>query len=126
MWQRSQHLFREHQATHPDTPLVYAVPLLAEGDRRDEFDLVVVVDAPAAQRITRLVDKRDMSDDQARARVSAQATDQARLAIADVVIDSSGNLAHTRSQAKMLAAQLRTHWPDSLRAIPRLLTGSGE
>jgi len=39
---------------NPDTVLVYDVPLLAEARDPGEFDLVVVVDAPAEVRIARL------------------------------------------------------------------------
>ena len=126
VWQRSHEHFLAHHSAHPDIPLVYAVPLLAEGDRRDEFDLVVVVDAPAEHRVERLIEHRGMSREEAQSRVWAQATDAERLALADVVIDASGTVEGTRRQAQMLAEALFSHWPGSLSAIPRTLQAPAE
>jgi len=126
VWQRSQDQFENHLREHPEVPLVYAIPLLAEGSRVNEFDLVVLVDAPAQVREARLVRKRGMSETEASSRVSAQASDEERRAIADVVIDSSAELSDTQAQARTLAALLLEHWPDTLSAIPRQLPPSAE
>jgi dephospho-CoA kinase len=75
----------------PGTIVVHDIPLLAEGQRSAEFDLVVVVDVPPALQVTRLAG-RGLPEDQARARMAAQATREQRLAIADIVIDNSGSL----------------------------------
>jgi dephospho-CoA kinase len=48
----------------------------------------VVADAPT--RIARLVRDRGMSEDEARSRIAAQATDDQRRAIADIVITNDG------------------------------------
>jgi dephospho-CoA kinase len=79
-------------AAGPDTVIVHDVPLLAEGGRGKEFDLVIVVDVPPEIQVERLV-ARGMPEDQARARMAAQATRDQRLAVADIVIDNSGTLA---------------------------------
>jgi dephospho-CoA kinase len=47
---------------------------------------------PAEVQVSRLAE-RGLPEDQARARMAAQATRQQRLAIADIVIDNSGTLA---------------------------------
>ena len=75
----------------PDTIVVHDVPLLAEGQRASEFSVVIVVDVPTELQVTRLA-RRGLPEDQARARMAAQATREQRLAIADVVIDNSGTL----------------------------------
>lgn len=124
--ERSTQLFAQHAQEHPDQPLVYAVPLLVETGRMDEFDLVVVVDAPSSVRIDRLVTHRAMTPEEARSRVSSQATDDQRLRVADVVIDASDSLETTTAQARVLASALKTHWPDSLAAIPRDLLSAPE
>ncbi len=72
--------------------IVHDVPLLAEGGRGGEFDLVIVVDVPPEVQVERLAG-RGLPEEQARARMAAQATRERRLAIADVVIDNSGTLA---------------------------------
>ncbi len=124
VWRLSQEAFGRHFAHHPDVPLVYAVPLLAESDRAGEFDLVVLVDAPEEQRVQRLVSDRGMTGEEATARVKAQASDIERRAISDVVIDASVSTAHTEQAARELAHALWKAWPDKLETIPRLLPSS--
>ncbi len=72
--------------------IVHDVPLLAEVRRAGDFDLVIVVDAPPEAQVERLVRQRGMTEDQARARMAAQAGREQRLAVADVVIENSGSL----------------------------------
>lgn len=91
----SQRLFAETAEADPDAVVVYDVPLLAEGRGSGEFDEVVVVHAPQQVRVERLVSLRGMTEEDARARVSSQASDEERLALADVVVDSSGTLDET-------------------------------
>jgi dephospho-CoA kinase len=75
----------------PETIVVHDIPLLAEGQRSAELHPVIVVDVPAELQVTRLAG-RGMPEDQARARMAAQASREQRLAIADIVIDNSGTL----------------------------------
>ena len=79
------------KAGGPDTIIVHDIPLLAEGQRSAGFDVVIVVDVPPELQVSRLAG-RGMPEDQARARMAAQATREQRLAIADIVIDNSGPL----------------------------------
>ena len=79
------------QAAGDRAVIVHDVPLLAEGGRGEEFDLVIVVDVPPEVQVERLAE-RGMAEDQARARMAAQATRDQRLAVADIVIDNSGTL----------------------------------
>jgi dephospho-CoA kinase len=74
-----------------DVVLVHDVALLAEWGRAKEFDLVIVVDVPTATQLERLTGQRGMTEEQARARMAAQATREQRLAVADIVIDNSGS-----------------------------------
>jgi len=109
VWKRARELFAEAESADPDAVVVYDVPLLAEAaaDRPITFDLVVVVDASADTRLKRLVELRGLSEDEARHRISSQASDAERLALADVVIDSDGSLAETLAQADALYARVR-------------------
>lgn len=95
----SQRRFRE---AAPDAVVVYDVPLLAEARGTGEWDRIVVAHAPAAVRIQRMIDERGMARDDAAARISNQVSDDERLAIADVVIDTGGTLAHTLEQTDEL------------------------
>ena len=74
-----------------DLVLVHDVALLAEWGRAKEFDLVIVVDVPTETQLERLTRQRGMAEEQARARIAAQATREQRLAVADIVIDNSGS-----------------------------------
>jgi dephospho-CoA kinase len=79
------------EAGGPGTIVVHDIPLLAEGRGSAGFDVVIVVDVPAEVQVSRLAG-RGLPEDQARARMAAQATREQRLAIADFVIDNSGTL----------------------------------
>ncbi|MER7202623.1 dephospho-CoA kinase [Streptomyces sp. CB01635] len=71
-----------------DSVVVHDVPLLAENGLAPLYDLVVVVDASPETQLDRLVRLRGMSEEDARARMAAQATRDKRLEIADIVIDN--------------------------------------
>jgi dephospho-CoA kinase len=88
------------QEVDPDGVAVLDIPLLAEGGR-DRYALqgVIVVDTPVDVAVERLVHRRGFTEEDARARVAAQATREERRAIADVVIDNSGDEAALRAQA---------------------------
>jgi dephospho-CoA kinase len=91
----------------PGAIIVHDVPLIAENNLADGYDLVVVVDVPPRIQLDRLVRLRGMSRDQARARVAAQASREQRLAIAGMVVDNSGSLAELDRQVGDLWAELR-------------------
>lgn len=77
-------------AVPEDSVVVEDIPLLVESGMAPLFPLVVVVFADADVRLARLVEQRGMAEDDARARIAAQATDAQRRAVADVWLDNSG------------------------------------
>ncbi|MEW2520572.1 dephospho-CoA kinase [Actinacidiphila alni] len=93
----------------PDDIVVNDVPLLTENELAPFYDLVIVVDAGTDIRVDRLVRQRGMSEDEARARMAAQATREQRLAVADIVIDNDGPI-------EKLEPQVRAAW-QRLRAL---------
>jgi len=93
-------------AEDPDAMVVYDVPLLAESRGSGEFERIIVVHAPADERVRRMVEYRGMERAEAERRVAAQATDEDRLAIADDVIDASGTLEQTLDATDELWARL--------------------
>ena len=107
VWRRARELFDAASAEDQHAIIVYDVPLLVEAKaaRPISFDLVAVVDASRETRLARLVELRGMSPEEAAQRLSSQASDAERLAIADVVIDSNGTLEHTLRQADELWEQ---------------------
>ncbi|MGN6326232.1 dephospho-CoA kinase [Pseudolysinimonas sp.] len=104
---RSHELFAAAAATDPDAVVVYDVPLLVDADRTGEFDRVVAVVAEPAERVRRMVELRGMDRADAERRITAQASDAERVAIADVVIDANGSLEETLAQADALWDRLR-------------------
>jgi dephospho-CoA kinase len=70
----------------PEAVVVQDVPLLVETGQAGAYDLVLVVQADTDERVARMVRDRGMTDEAARARIAAQATDDQRRAAADVVI----------------------------------------
>ncbi|MBO0868212.1 MAG: dephospho-CoA kinase [Micromonosporaceae bacterium] len=94
-------------AAPSDAVVVNDVPLLVEAGLAGGFDLVVVVLAAEATRVARLVRERGMSAQEARSRIAAQATDDQRRAVADVVLTNDGTL-------EQLHRQVDEVWRDRL------------
>lgn len=82
-------------------------PLLVETGLHDSQDVVVVVVADVDTRVARLVG-RGLAEEDARARMRSQASDDERRAVADHVVDNDGDL-------DALAAQVADLW-DALAA----------
>jgi dephospho-CoA kinase len=85
-----------------DKVVVLDIPLLVENPR-EGLDGILVVDLDPQIAIERIVDQRKMSIDDAKARVSRQSTREQRLAIANHVIDNSGD-------RDALAKKVETAW----------------
>ena len=128
-------------AAPPDAVVVHDVPLLVETGQAGSYDLVLVVEADPETRVARLV-QRGLTAEDARARMAAQATDEQRRAVADVVLDNSGTPERAggpggpvlgragRSAALAVSSQLRRRssacgrstsppWPELVRRRPR-------
>jgi dephospho-CoA kinase len=104
----SQHRFESALDADPSAVIVYDVPLLVEARVDDPWDTIVVAHAPAEVRRRRLVELRGMDESAAQARIEAQVSDEKRLAIADVVIDTAGSLADTITQTDALWERIRS------------------
>lgn len=93
-------------AVDPDAVVVHDIPLLVETGQADTFGVVVVVHAPEAVRLERLVRGRGLTEAEARARLAAQVDDDVRLAAADVVLDGTGTDEDLRAQVDRLWERL--------------------
>lgn len=96
---------------HTDRVVVMDVPLMVEGGRR-RYNVggVVVVDVPVEVAVERLVRFRAMAEADARARIGRQVSREERLAVADRVVDNSGD-------REALAAQVDAVW-DWIATLP--------
>ena len=91
-------------AAPPDAVVVQDVPLLVETGQAGSYDLVLVVEADLDTRVRRLVG-RGLAEDDARARIAAQASDEQRPAVADVVLDNSGSVEDLEAQVDRFWAE---------------------
>ena len=85
------------EAAADDAVVVYDVPLLVENNATDGWDAVIVVEADHQVRVHRLIE-RGLSPEDIEARMSRQASDEERRAVADVLIVNSGDLDDLRDQ----------------------------
>ncbi len=99
--------YAELEASAPaDGIVVHDIPLLAESGRADTFDAVVVVDAPADLQVERMLRDRGWSQEDAEARIAAQASREDRRKIATYLIENTGTLEELRAQVDEVYAQL--------------------
>jgi dephospho-CoA kinase len=80
--------------------VVHVIPLLFEVGLEAQFDAVVMVDAPEALRLERLMTTRSLTESDARAMISAQQPASAKRARADHVIANDGTLSDLAAQAR--------------------------
>jgi dephospho-CoA kinase len=73
-----------------DGIVVQDIPLLVENGMAPAFHLVVVVDADVELRVRRLTTSRGMDEQDVRARIAAQASEEQRREAADVWLDNGG------------------------------------
>lgn len=83
-----------------DRIVVCDVPLLFETNMADEFDCIVLVDAPRPTRFDRLVRTRGLHETEAMDMIAAQMPAELKRARADFVIDNTGSLAELESHVE--------------------------
>ncbi|WP_022885098.1 dephospho-CoA kinase [Glaciibacter superstes] len=106
--ERTAALLQDAASSDPHAIVVYDVPLLVEATGTLDYDLIVVVHASEATRIRRMTSLRGMSEEDAVRRIRAQAADEERLAVADVVIDTDGTMEATERQVDELFQRVVT------------------
>jgi len=82
--------------------IVEDIPLLVESQMAPMFPLVAIVHADVEVRVQRLIEYRGFSEEDARARIAAQASEEQRRAVADVWLDNSGSAAELIEKARAL------------------------
>ena len=113
----SAEILRQIEAnTATDNVVVLDMPLLVENPR-EGMSGMVVVDVDPEVAISRLVQFRNMNEDDARRRMASQASREDRLKVADRVIDNSGS-------PDALDAQVDEVW-DWFATLPNAQPGAG-
>jgi dephospho-CoA kinase len=89
-----------------DQVVVFDAPLLIESGFDKECDVVVLVEAPVGVRIKRVMIDPGRSEEDIRARNAAQASEEAKEARADAVIQNDGSLEALQRQVDKLWGEL--------------------
>ena len=76
-----------------DRMVICDIPLLFERHLADEFERIVLVDAPRPLRLERLVRERGLGETEAMDMIAAQMPAELKRARADFIIDNEGTLA---------------------------------
>lgn len=90
----------------PDKLVVVDVPLLFESKLEGMFDETMLVYIPQELQLARLQERDGLSREQAQRRVDAQMPIEDKRALADHVIDNSGDREATRRQVEQLVRRL--------------------
>lgn len=96
----------------------YEAALLVENRVVDAFRPLVVVAVPEAVQIARAMARDGATEDEVRARLAAQLPLSSKVAVADYVIENSGDRAATERQADEVLASIRARFAPSGAARP--------
>ena len=97
-------------AVPDEAVVIQVIPLLVEIGVADQYDVIIVVDLDPQLQIERLRARDHLDEEQARARIDAQALQSERLAVATHVIDNS-------LEPAKVAMQVREIWHELTRNI---------
>jgi dephospho-CoA kinase len=104
---RREALLREARE-RGDRVVVSVIPLLFEKGMEGEFDVVVLVDAPEAVRLARLVKDRGLSKAEAREMIEAQMPARGKRRCADHIIDNDASRGVLVERVDKMWARLRS------------------
>jgi dephospho-CoA kinase len=90
-----------------DKMVVCDIPLLFENNLVDEFDLVVLVDAPRPLRLERLVRDRGVRETDAMNMIASQMPAELKRARADIVVDNVGTITELERRVDEVWATLK-------------------
>jgi dephospho-CoA kinase len=96
-----------------DEIVICVIPLLFERNLVEEFDAIVLVDAPRPLRLERLVSARGLDETEAMNMIAAQMPAELKRARADFVIENTGTLADLEREVDALWSSLQRNGVDS-------------
>ena len=86
----------------PKPYCIVVIPLLTKTSYRDLIDRILVIDIPEEIQIKRTMARDNCSEADARSIIKTQTTRDARLAMADDIIENTGDLAHLKQKVLTL------------------------
>jgi dephospho-CoA kinase len=116
--QRRREELQQAAARRGDLLVVNDIPLLFEVLDPAQFDVVVLVDAPAALRLTRLRAMRGLSSEDADRMIAAQMPAARKRPRSQFVIEDAGTLQELEAQARTVFRELRRHAATSALGRP--------
>jgi len=100
-----------------DPIVVCVIPLLFERNLVDEFDAIILVDAPRPVRLERLVTTRGLEETEAMNMIAAQMPAELKRARADHCIDNNGSLDDLERDVDALWSSLQRNAVDKVSTI---------
>ncbi|MEP7274241.1 MAG: dephospho-CoA kinase [Acidobacteriota bacterium] len=107
VFEAQTHWYQEVESRRPDAIAVVDAALMIETGSFRRFDLIVVVYCRPELQVERLMERSQLSRDDALARINAQMPAEEKLKHANYVIDTSGGFAETRIQVETLYTNLQ-------------------
>lgn len=95
-------------AESPDTVIILDVPLLIESGMKRDLALVILVYTSPEIQLQRLMNRDEIPEKDALARIQSQMPIDAKKQYADMVIDNSGSVEQTRNQTFHIYENLKT------------------
>jgi dephospho-CoA kinase len=100
VYRRIEEMIAEIASQTPDAVVILDIPLLLEAGMKRNLAEVIVVYAPEHLQLQRLMARDRIDTNAALARIHSQMPIEEKRHLATIVIDNSGTLADTRSQAQ--------------------------
>jgi dephospho-CoA kinase len=101
-------LTREIEQANPDAVIIYDIPLLIEAGMQEMVDLILLVYAPPALQLKRLIERDNLTAEEAELRLVAQLPIDEKKRFAHQIIDNSGSLAETEKQVDRFWSDLES------------------
>ena len=96
---------QQHRAVHPQTPIVFVIPLLFEADLTHWVSEIWVVYCPQIQQLQRLMARESLTEAEALVRIGAQLPIGQKCDQADVVLANLGTVAELQGEADRAITQ---------------------
>ncbi len=97
---------RERLTNRGDQVAFYEIPLLFEKNLKSQFDRVLCIAVDPSLQIQRLMERANLTEHEAKARIQAQLPQETKIKGADFVIWNRGNIADLKKEAKAVLDQL--------------------